>query len=202
MRDPTTVLTHRGLSPHQFTPMSGVPRSLQPTAAGPSVFGGWGRFASPSVRRSLALRRLWLREIVRRQDHTIMKTTTSLLTILAAVFLAGCSTPSSHRDVSGMAKTHIVVTVTCSNPDTKFTGTIVSDGHSVQLAGTGHGTFRATGHELVCSFKKDGSDGGISISVSEAGNNLGSSNIATKFGGVRAEVVRKPTDLHETFSAF
>jgi hypothetical protein len=24
MKDPTTVLTHRGLSPHQFTPMSGA----------------------------------------------------------------------------------------------------------------------------------------------------------------------------------
>jgi hypothetical protein len=101
-----------------------------------------------------------------------------------------------------MAKTHIVVTVTCSNPQTQFTGTIVSDGHPVQLRGTRHGTFHASGYELVCSFKKNASDGAISVSVSEAGNNLGTSNIATKFGGVRAEIVRKATERHETFSAF
>jgi hypothetical protein len=119
----------------------------------------------------------------------------------AAVVLAGCSTPSPHRDFSGMPKTEIVVTVTCSNPNSKFTGTIVSDGQPVQLGGTGQATFHAKGHELVCSFRKDGSDGAISISVSEAGNNLGNSSIATKYGGVRAEVVRTAMEHHEIFTA-
>lgn len=100
-----------------------------------------------------------------------------------------------------MPKTEIVVTVTCSNPSAKFTGTIVSDGQTVQLGGTGRGTFHAKGHELVCSFRKDGSDGAISISVSEADNHLGSSNIATKYGGVRAEIVRTAMEHHDTFSA-
>ena len=126
----------------------------------------------------------------------------SLLAIVTAILLAGCRTNSSNADSSSIAKTHIVVTVTCSNPDTKFTGTIVSDGHSVPLHGTGHGTFNASGHQLVCSFKKDASDGQISISVSEAGKDLGNSSIATKFGGVRADIVRTAMEHHDTFSAF
>jgi hypothetical protein len=128
-----------------------------------------------------------------------MKSTMLLLAI--AVVLAGCSTTSSHHDVSGMAKTQIDVRVTCTNPETKFTGTIDSDGHPVQLSGKGHGTFHAIGHEFVCLFKKDGTDGGMSISVSEGGINLGYSSTATKFGGVRADIVRKGTDQHTTFAA-
>jgi hypothetical protein len=128
-----------------------------------------------------------------------MKSTISLLAI--AVVLAGCSTTSSHRDDSGMAKTEIDIKITCTNPETKFTGTIDSDGHSVQLSGKGRGTFHATGREFVCSFKKDGTDGGMSISVSEGGNNLGYSSTATKFGGVRADIVRKGTDQRTTFAA-
>lgn len=130
-----------------------------------------------------------------------MKITIILVTIVAAVVLTGCSTTSSHRDSSGMAKTEIVVTVTCSNPDTKFTGTIDSDGHLAQVRGTGHGTFHASGHKFVCLFKKDGSDGGISISVSEAGKNLGSSSIATRYGGVRADIVRTAMEQHDAFTA-
>jgi hypothetical protein len=41
-------------------------RSLQPTAAAVSVFGGRGRFAALRLRRSMAPRRLWLREVVKR----------------------------------------------------------------------------------------------------------------------------------------
>ncbi len=130
-----------------------------------------------------------------------MKKTISLLALVAAAVLAGCSTTASHRDYSGMAKTRIVVTVACNNPDTKFTGTVDSDGHSVQLDGTGHGTFHATGHEFVCWFKKDGSDGRIAISVSEEGTNLGNSSVATKYGGVRAEIVRTAKEHRETFTA-
>jgi hypothetical protein len=43
MRGPTTVLTHRGLSPHQFTPMSGAHKSMEPTgASGSGQFKGAG----------------------------------------------------------------------------------------------------------------------------------------------------------------
>jgi hypothetical protein len=38
MRDPTTVFTHRGLSPHQFTPMSGAHQPDPPNAAMSSLF--------------------------------------------------------------------------------------------------------------------------------------------------------------------
>lgn len=138
--------------------------------------------------------------VVRQQDHIIMKTTTSLLALIAAVVLAGCSTTSSHRDFSGMQMTDIVVTVTCSNPDTRFTGTIVADGHSVQLGGTGHGAFHTTGHEFVCSFKKTDPDGRISISVSEAGKELGNSSTGERFGGVRAEIMRTPMEQHDIFT--
>jgi hypothetical protein len=130
-----------------------------------------------------------------------MKSTIMLLTIVSAVVFAGCSTTSSRREVSGMAKTEIEVKITCTNPETKFTGTIDTDGDSVQLSGEGHGTFHATGREFVCVFKKDGTDGGMSISVSEGGNNLGYSSTATKFGGVRADIVRKGTDQRTTFAA-
>ena len=138
---------------------------------------------------------------LRLQNNTIMKSTISLLTIVGAVVLQGCGTTSSHRAGSGMAKTEIVVSVTCSNPNTKFAGTIDSDGHSVQLSGKGHGTFHATGQEFVCLFKKDGTDGRISVSVSENGNNLGYSSIATKFGGVRADIARTALRQHTTFTS-
>jgi hypothetical protein len=128
-----------------------------------------------------------------------MKSTIPLLTF--AVALAGCSSISSHHEVSGMAKTKIDVTVNCTNPGTKFTGTIDSDGHSVQLSGKGHGTFHATGHEFVCLFKKDGTEGGMSISVSESGNNLGYSSTASKFGEVRADIVRTAKEQHTSFAA-
>jgi hypothetical protein len=127
-----------------------------------------------------------------------MKSRISLLTIV--LVFAGCTTKSPRREVAGIAKTEIVVTVTCSNPNTKFAGTIDSDGHTVQLIGKGHGTFHATGQEFVCLFKKDDTDGRISVSVSEGGNNLGNSSIATKFGGVRADIARKATN-HTTFTS-
>lgn len=96
----------------------------------------------------------------------------------------------------------MVITVTCSNPDTRFTGSIVTDGHAVQAGGTGRATFHATGHEFVCSFKKADPAGQISLSVSEAGKELGNSNTGEKFGGVRAEFVRSllvQSDLFTTF---
>ena len=131
-----------------------------------------------------------------------MKTIASLLAVIAATILVGCSTTSPHRDFTGLPATDITVSVTCSDPSMRFTGTIVSDGHPVQLGGTGHGTFSATGHEFVCSFKKTVADGQISISVSEAGKTIGSSDNGCKFGGVRAEVLRTPMEQHDIFTTF
>src|SRR5204862_3464899 len=42
MRASLTVFPHRGLSPHQFMPMSGAHESLQATAAAASVFNSVG----------------------------------------------------------------------------------------------------------------------------------------------------------------
>jgi len=38
MRDPTTVFIHRGLSPHQFTPMSGAHQTLHTNRRQPMQF--------------------------------------------------------------------------------------------------------------------------------------------------------------------
>ena len=130
-----------------------------------------------------------------------MKTIPSLLAVIAATILVGCSTTSSQHAYSGPT-TDIVVTVTCSNPDTRFTGSIVTDGHAVQSGGTGHATFHATGHEFVCSFKKTDPDGRISISVSEAGKELGNSSTGEKFGGVRAEFVRSLLARSDVFTTY
>ena len=138
---------------------------------------------------------------VRQQDHTIMKNIPTLLALIAAAVLTGCSTTPSQHAYSGPT-TDIVVTVTCSNPDTRFTGSIVTDGHAVQSGGTGHATFHATGHEFVCSFKKTDPDGRISISVSEAGKEFGNSSTGEKFGGVRAEIVRSLLARSDVFTTY
>lgn len=118
---------------------------------------------------------------------------------MAAAVLTGCATTSSQRAYSGPT-TDIVVTVTCSNPNTRFTGSIVTDGHAVRTGGTGHGIFHATGHEFVCSFKKTDPNGRISISVSEAGKELGTSSTEDRFGGVRAEFLRTPAYQYDVFT--
>ena len=137
--------------------------------------------------------------------HT-MKSITPRLILIAALVLSGCCSTTTHqprqRDYSGMPATDIVVTISCSEPSMAFTGTIVSDGHTEQLSGTGSGTFRASGHEFVCSFKKTGREGRISISVSEGDQSLGSSSTPKRFGGVRAELLRTPSAQHTLFTTF
>jgi hypothetical protein len=52
-------------------------RSLQPTTAVPFVFGGCRKFAALWLRRGSALRRLWLREVVRhRRTYDSLRTKT------------------------------------------------------------------------------------------------------------------------------
>ena len=130
-----------------------------------------------------------------------MKNIPTLLALIAAAVFIGCSTSSSHHTYSGPT-TDIVVTVTCSNPDTRFTGSIVTDGQAAQSVGTGHATFHATGHEFVCSFKKIDPAGRISISVSEAGKELGNSSTNEKFGGVRAEFSRSLLARSDIFTTY
>ena len=131
-----------------------------------------------------------------------MKSIRLFLTLVAVTVLLGCSTTPASRNFSGIPATEILVTISCSEPSMRFTGTIVSDGQSEQLSGTGSATFHATGHEIICSFKKADVDGRISISVSEAGKNLGSSSTPQHLGGVRAEILRTSSKQHTLFTTF
>ncbi len=131
-----------------------------------------------------------------------MKFLKALLAVLAACTLVGCNTTSSHRDFGGLPATEITVSVKCSDPNTKFSGTIVTDGRTAHFSGAGSGTFNAKGHEFVCSFKKADADGQISISVSEGGKILGSTSNSERFGGVRSEVLRSRSVNHTLFSTF
>ena len=101
-----------------------------------------------------------------------------------------------------MSATDIVATVSCSDPGMRFTGTIVSDGHVQKYSGVGSGTYHASGHEIVCSFKKLEADGRISLAVSEAGHQEGQSSTPDKFGGVRAELMRAPMEQSSVFTTF
>jgi hypothetical protein len=62
MRDPTTVFTHRGLSPHQFTPMSGAHQGAAANAGIASRFaiGYLWRGVGEPKRWRLATRRVSL----------------------------------------------------------------------------------------------------------------------------------------------
>ena len=130
-----------------------------------------------------------------------MKTTTPIIIVLSAT-LFGCSTPSPWREFAGRPPTEIIVTVRCSDSNTRFAGSIVSDGRGKRLSGTGNGSFHATGNNLVCSFRKLDPSGSITISVSEAGESLGNSSTDTAAGGVRAEVLRLGIGGHTIFTTF
>jgi hypothetical protein len=131
-----------------------------------------------------------------------VKATITLFALLAVILLLGCRAPAPHRGYSGLPATDIVVTVTCSEPGIGFAGTIVCDGRSEALSGTGRGTFGVTGHEFVCCFHKTGDGGRISISVAEAGQELGNSWTPKRSGGVRAELLRTPTAQHTIFTTY
>ena len=133
-----------------------------------------------------------------------MKTFCSLLALIAAVALAGCATPPPpQRDFAGIAPTDFTVTVKCSEPTMRFTGMIVSDGQCENWVGIGGGTYHASGHEVVCAFRKTtGVAGQISLAVSRAGVRLGDSTTDGKSGGVRAELLFAPTQEHALFTTY
>ena len=96
----------------------------------------------------------------------------------------------------------ITVSVSCSEPGIRFAGTIVSGGRSQELSGTGSGTYHASSHDIICSFKKLDADGQISLAVSEAGKKLGNSSTPARFGGVRAELHRTWTGQSTSSTTF
>jgi hypothetical protein len=71
----------------------------------------------------------------------------------------------------------------------RFTGTIVSDGHSRQVSGIGSRTFDITGQEATFTFKKTAADGKISIVVTKMGQCVCTATADSKSGGVRGNVL-------------
>ncbi len=132
----------------------------------------------------------------------LMKHLAPLFALFAAAAFVGCSTTSSHRDFSGVPATDIAVTITCSDPDMRFSGTICSDGRSQKYSGMGSGAYHTSGHEVICSFKKLGSNGRITLSAAEMGQQPGGSSTTNKFGGVRAEFLRLPNEQRTIFTTF
>jgi hypothetical protein len=131
-----------------------------------------------------------------------------ILPALFAALLAGCeSAPTSGSGPGpsayyGVPATSIVATVTCSDPATKFSGTIVADGFTTEYSGTGSGTYRASGHKITCSFKKTTPGGQIKLSVTEDGQDLGNSTSSEKSGGVRGEIVNSRQGSYQVFTTF
>ena len=67
----------------------------------------------------------------------------------------------------------------------------------------GGGTYHASGHEVVCAFRKTaGVAGKISLAVSRAGVRLGDSSTGDKNGGVRAELLYAPPEEHALFTTY
>jgi hypothetical protein len=130
-----------------------------------------------------------------------MKNIHLLTVLLAAALFLGCRATPPHDSGSSLPVSHITLTVSCSDAKMGFTGTIVRDGHTKQVSGTGSGTFHVTGYEIVASFKKTCADGRISLEGSEAGVKLGNSTTDQNFGGVRAVFQRTPSVL-QSFSTF
>ena len=132
---------------------------------------------------------------VRCRPHALMKKS-SVVILVGIVVIIVCGLWFYYHFTS------ITVSVTCSEPSMRFAGTIVSDGHSQELSGTGSGTYHASGHAIICSFKKLDADGQISLAVSAAGKKLGDSSTPARFGGVRAELHHRWTGQTTSFTTF
>lgn len=117
---------------------------------------------------------------------------TRLFSLVCVAMLVGCATQNPVRKYSNTSPTEVTVTITCSDPTTRFGGTIIADGQAEHWIGIGSGTFYATGHEILCEFRKTADAGRISLAVSSAGVHLGDSSTDDKFGGVRAELIATP----------
>ena len=86
MRGPTTAFTHRGLSPHQFTPMSGAHKARAANPAMTSLFhaGRQWRGVADAQRRPATLR--FLRCLIRTvKEHVAVR---AQILVISAVSLA------------------------------------------------------------------------------------------------------------------
>ncbi|HEX7652214.1 MAG TPA: hypothetical protein VF607_01830 [Verrucomicrobiae bacterium] len=121
---------------------------------------------------------------------------------LVGAVLAGCQSTMVHRTYEGLPRTEFDIHVSCSEPSQNFMGTVTTDGHPVKLSGTGQNTYHFIGHELSCAFKQVDAQGMITLSVEVAGQKIGTVNNTGRFGGVRAEILRTPTESHEVFTTY
>ncbi len=125
----------------------------------------------------------------------IMKISHTLGLLLAATLLFGCkSTPPQSKASNSGSKVTFVVS--CSEPTMGIMGTIVCDGLTNQVSGTGGGTFRATGYDIVASFKKSGAAGRMSVSASDSAGNSNTATTDKPSGSVRSEFHGQPLFQH------
>ena len=126
-----------------------------------------------------------------------MKTILSLVIIIVATWFAGCGTAPEH------GTSDVAAIVSCSNPGMRFRGTIVADGHTKQVSGTGGRTFYLTGNELAFSFKKEVSEGSISLTVAKAGQCVASATAGSHLSGVRGHMsLREDVVVQQGASSF
>lgn len=121
-----------------------------------------------------------------------LKTIHTLSFLLVASLLLGCkSTP--HNSTAGSKVTFVV---SCSEPTIAFMGTIVCDGRTNRVSGTGGGTFRAVGYDIVASFKKSEVEGKMSVQASDLAGNSNTATTDKPSGGVRSEFHGQPVSQH------
>jgi hypothetical protein len=119
--------------------------------------------------------------------------------------LAGCQTPPPPLPAAkfqGIPAKNFTVTVTCSDPTTRFMGGITADGETDHLVGMNCGTYQTSGHEILCEFRKTDSAGRLTITISSEGKSLGSSTTDAKSGGVRADLFFVPPQERTSFTTF
>lgn len=130
----------------------------------------------------------------------------AVLSLLASVFfLSGCETEkptSTAAKFTGIPPKALTVTVTCSDQNTRFMGSITTDGETDHLVGMSSGTYQTSGHEIFCEFKKTDKCGRITLTVSSNGKKLGNSSTDEDFGGVRADLFFAPPKEHALFTTF
>lgn len=134
-----------------------------------------------------------------------MKKNGFIFLLVANFLLAGCQTeppPASKAKFVGISAKEFTVKVTCSDPTTRFMGSIVNDGETDHLVGMSSGVYQISGHEIVCEFKKTDQAGRLSLTISSNGKTLGNSSTDAYFGGVRVELLFAPPEEKTLFTTF
>jgi hypothetical protein len=137
-----------------------------------------------------------------------MRTTRLSLAIILAAALVGCQTSRKHvetkGDFIGFPAADFTLALVCSSPDTAYSGTFVNDGESQEVSGVGRGTYHISGHHLVCSFVRSGTNGTFVFTIQVGGQEQSSSSVDTKpwNRGVHADFLRIPSEQHTRLETF